>query len=68
MNDVEEIKRGRGRPKMEEPCNNVHTLRLDDDEDAKLNRMATEEGVNKSTLMRRALKLCYLLYFEDQKR
>ena len=57
--NLEDSKRGRGRPKKEEPCNNVHTLRLDDDDESKLMHIIVEDGGSKSEIMRKALRLYY---------
>ena len=58
-NKREEIQRGRGRPKKDESCRNVHSLRLDDDDESKLLHIIVEEGGNKSDIMRKALRLYY---------
>lgn len=55
----EEIKRGRGRPKEENTYRNVHTLRLDDDDESKLMHIIVEDGGSRSDIMRKALRLYY---------
>lgn len=55
----EEIKRGRGRPKEENAYRNVHTLRLDDDDESKLMHIIVEDGGSRSDIMRKALRLYY---------
>ena len=56
---AENCGRGRGRPKKEESCKNVHTVRFDDDDEAKLDHLIVEEGGNTSEIMRKALRMYY---------
>jgi len=52
----EEVKRGRGRPKSDNPRDNTHHLRMNDDEAALLSSLADRLGVSKSEAIRDSIK------------
>lgn len=44
---------------MNDSCNNVHTVRLNDDDEALLTHLEVESDDNKSDILRKALRAYY---------
>lgn len=55
----EEVRRGRGRPKKIDTCGTMHTARLNEDDESKLNSIMIEDGDSASDIIRKALRLYY---------
>lgn len=55
----DEMKRGRGRPKVDGARRNTHTVRFDDFEEAMLDHLSIESDDSKSDILRKALLTYY---------
>lgn len=57
---VEDVKRGRGRPKKKGETRKItHSFRFDEEEDAMLNHLEVESDDSKSEIIRKALRTYY---------
>ena len=54
-----QTKRGRGRPKLSGSRRNLHTIRFNDDDEAMLGHLEIESDMNKSDILREALRTYY---------
>ena len=52
-------KRGRGRPRLDGSRRNAHTIRFNDDDEAMLGHLEIESDMNKSDILREALRTYY---------
>ena len=59
MNDKNEMKRGRGRPRKEGSRRKVTSIRFDDDEKSMIEHLEIETGMNATEIIRKALRLYY---------
>lgn len=57
--DKTEKKPGRGRPKLSGSRRNLHTIRFSDDDEAMLGHLEIESDMNKSDILREALRTYY---------
>ena len=57
------VRRGRGRPPLDTSRKNMHTVRLDDEEEAMLRHMEIELDMNISDITRKAIRMFYNFKF-----
>lgn len=59
MDDKNNVKRGRGRPKVDGSRRKVTSIRFDDEERGMLEHLEIETGMNATDIIRKALRLYY---------
>lgn len=59
MSDKNEVKRGRGRPRVEGSRRKVTCVRFDDEEKNMIEHLEIETGMNATDIIRKALRLYY---------
>ena len=57
------VKRRRGRPYIDKPRNNTHTVRFDEEEEAMIRHIEIETGINISEIIRKAVRTFYNFRF-----
>lgn len=59
----DKIKRGRGRPPLNNTRKSMHTVRFDDEEEAMIQHIEMEMDINISDIIRKAVRMFYNFKF-----
>lgn len=59
----DKIKRGRGRPPLNNTRKSTHTVRFDDEEEAMIQHIEMETDINISDIIRKAVRMFYNFKF-----